>query len=75
MLVDTHAHLDFPEFSGDVDAVLSRAKEAGVSRIIAIGTTLQSSRNAINLAEQYPEVYAVIGIHPTSASKEREDFF
>ncbi len=74
MLVDTHAHLDFPEFAGDVDAVLSRAKEAGVSRIIVIGTTLESSRQAIKFAELYPEVFAVIGIHPTSASKEREDF-
>jgi TatD DNase family protein len=74
MLVDTHAHLDFPEFAGDVDTVLRRAKDAGVSRIIAIGTTLQSSRNAINFAEQHPEIYAVVGIHPTSVSKEREDF-
>jgi TatD DNase family protein len=74
MLIDTHAHLDFPEFAGDLDAVLLRAKEAGVSRIIAIGTTLQSSRNAINLADRYPEIYAVIGIHPTSVSAEREDF-
>jgi TatD DNase family protein len=74
MLVDTHAHLDFPEFDGDVEAVLRRAKDAGVSKIIAIGTTLQSSRNAIHLAERYPEIYAVVGIHPTSVSKERADF-
>ena len=74
MLVDTHAHLDFPEFVGDLEAVLRRAKEAGVSRIIAIGTTLQSSRNAIHFAEQHPEIYAVVGIHPTSVSEEREDF-
>src|SRR5580700_3181736 len=74
MLIDTHAHLDFPEFAGDVEAVLSRAKDAGVSRIIAIGTTLQSSRTAINFAEQYPEIYAVVGIHPTSVSEEGEDF-
>jgi TatD DNase family protein len=66
--------LDFPEFAGDLEAVLSRAKEAGVSRIIAIGTTLHSSRAAINFAEQYPEIYAVVGIHPTSVSEEREDF-
>jgi TatD DNase family protein len=74
MLVDTHAHLDFPEFAGDVDAVIQRAKEAGVSRIITIGTTLQSSRAAIRLAEEHPEIFAVIGIHPTSASEEKEDF-
>jgi TatD DNase family protein len=74
MLVDTHAHLDFPEFAGDVDAVIQRAKEAGVSRIIAIGTTLQSSRTAIRFAEEHPEIFAVVGIHPTSASEEKEDF-
>jgi TatD DNase family protein len=74
MLIDTHAHLDFPEFADDLDAVLRRAKDAGVSRIIAIGTTLQSSRNAIHFAEQHPEIYAVVGIHPGSASREREDF-
>ncbi|MBV9106596.1 MAG: TatD family hydrolase [Verrucomicrobia bacterium] len=74
MLVDTHAHLDFPEFAGDFDAVLRRAKDAGVLKILAIGTTLQSCRNAINLAERYPEIYAVVGIHPTSVSEEQEDF-
>jgi TatD DNase family protein len=74
MLVDTHAHLDFPEFAGDFDAVLHRAKDAGVSRIIAIGTTLQSCRNAISFAERHPEIYAVVGIHPTSVSGEQEDF-
>jgi TatD DNase family protein len=74
MLVDTHAHLDFPEFAGEVDVIVDRAKAAGVSRIIVIGTTLKSSRQAILFAEQYPEVYAVVGIHPTSVSEEREDF-
>ena len=74
MLVDTHAHLDFPEFAGEVDAVVARAREAGVSRIIVIGTTLESSRQALRFAEQYPGVYAVVGIHPTSVSREREDF-
>lgn len=74
MLIDTHAHLDFPEFAGDLDAVLQRAKEAGVGRIIAIGTTLKSSRNAIAFAEQHPEIYAVVGIHPNSVTEERGDF-
>jgi TatD DNase family protein len=74
MLIDTHAHLDFPEFAGDIDSVLRRAKDAGVAKIIAIGTTLRSSRAAIVFAEQHPEVYAVVGIHPTSVSEERPDF-
>jgi TatD DNase family protein len=74
MLVDTHAHLDFSEFAADLEAVLRRAKEAGVSKIIAIGTTLQSCRNAIHFAERHPEIYAAVGIHPTSVTAEPEDF-
>ena len=74
MLVDTHAHLDFPEFEGEVDAVVNRAKDAGVGKIIVIGTTLRSSRQAIDFAEKYPEVFAVVGIHPTSVSEEGGDF-
>src|SRR6202048_2164256 len=75
MLIDTHAHLDFPEFAEDLDDVLLRAKQAGVERIITIGRALQSSRKAIQLAERYPQIYASVGIHPNSASQEREDFF
>jgi len=74
MLIDTHAHLDFPEFAEDLDHVLLRAKEASIERIITIGTSLESSRKAIQLAERYPQIYASVGIHPNSASQEREDF-
>jgi TatD DNase family protein len=73
-LTDTHAHLDFPEFADDLDAVLRRAKEAGVTRIITIGTSVESSLNAVRLAESYPEVYAAVGIHPNSAIKAPDDF-
>ena len=64
MLIDTHAHLDFPEFRDDLEAVLVRAKEAGVTRIITIGTSIEGSRNAIRLAESHPCVFAAVGIHP-----------
>jgi TatD DNase family protein len=74
MLIDTHAHLDFLELAEDLDHVLLRAKQASVERIITIGTTLQSSRKAIQLAERYPQIYASVGIQPNSASQEREDF-
>jgi TatD DNase family protein len=74
MLIDTHAHLDLPEFAENLDRVLLRAKQAGVERIITIGTTLQSSRRAIELAERYPQIYVSVGIHPNSACREREDF-
>lgn len=66
MLIDTHAHLDYPDFVPDFGEVMQRANEAGVSRIITIGTSLASSRRAVELAEAHPNIYAVIGVHPTS---------
>lgn len=74
MLIDTHAHLDYPDFAGDLDEVMVRAEEAGVERIITIGTGLESSRRAIALAERYPQVRAVVGIHPTNVQEEPADF-
>jgi TatD DNase family protein len=69
MLIETHAHLDYPDFAPDFEHVLHRATEAGVTRIITIGTSVESSRRAIDLAEKYPKVFAVIGVHPTYAAK------
>ena len=73
MLVETHAHLDYPDFASDLDDVLRRATEAGVTRIITIGTSLSSSRRAIDLAENHSNIYAVIGVHPTYAEEAEED--
>jgi TatD DNase family protein len=73
MLVETHAHLDYADFAADFDDVLRRANEAGVTRIITIGTSIESSRRAVELAEKYPSVYAVIGVHPTYAEQAGED--
>ena len=73
MLIETHAHLDFPDFANDLDDVLRRAAEAGVTRIITIGTSLDSSRRAIDLAEKYPGIYAAIGVHPTYVEEAEED--
>lgn len=74
MVVDTHAHLDFPDFTHDLVEVISRASQAGVGRIITIGTSLASSRAAIALADQFDEVFASVGIHPNSVVTEPEDF-
>jgi len=75
MIIDTHAHLDYPDFAEDFDGVLARAQEAGVTRIITIGTGIASSRRAIALAEKYAQVYAVVGVHPTNVlEEETEDF-
>ena len=66
MLIDTHAHLDYADFAADFGDVLGRAKDAGVTRVITIGTSIESSRRAVALAETHANVYAVIGVHPTS---------
>jgi TatD DNase family protein len=73
MLVETHAHLDYPDFAADFDDVLHRATEAGVTRIVTIGTSIESSRKAVTLAEKHENVFAVIGVHPTSAIEAEED--
>ena len=64
VLTDTHAHLDFPEFDRQIDAVIARAREAGVHRIITIGIGRESCRKSIALAEKYDYVFAVVGLHP-----------
>ncbi len=73
MLIDTHAHLDYPDFQADFAEVLRRATDAGVDRILTIGTSLASSRQAVELAEAHPNIYAVIGVHPTSEDDGIED--
>jgi TatD DNase family protein len=64
---DTHAHLDYPDFTSDLPEVVGRAQAAGISRIISIGTNVESSRRAIALAERFDCVYAVAGWHPSDA--------
>src|SRR6476469_5836970 len=73
MLVETHAHLDYSDFANDFDDVLRRATEAGVTRILTIGTSIESSRRAIALGEKYPNIFAVIGVHPTYAGEAPDD--
>jgi TatD DNase family protein len=72
-LVETHAHLDYPDFAADFDDVLRRATEAGVTRIITIGTSLESSRRAVELAGKYANIFAVIGVHPSYVEESEED--
>ncbi len=64
MFTDTHAHLSFPELADDLDGVLNRALAAGVTRIISIGTDLESSRRTIEIAGHCDSVYAAVGLHP-----------
>ncbi len=66
-LIDTHAHLDFPEFTDRIPAVIQRARQAGVSRIVTIGIDIETSRKASLIALENEEVYASAGIHPHAA--------
>lgn len=73
-LIESHAHLDFPDFNEDRDAVLARAREAGIAKIVTIGTDLASSRRALELADAHEEVWATVGIHPNEAAAAPDDF-
>ena len=70
MLTDTHAHLDFAEFDGQLDAVITRAREAGVHRIITVGIDRESCRKSLAIAEKYNSVFAVVGLHPCNVLDE-----
>jgi TatD DNase family protein len=70
---DTHAHLDYPDYAADLPQVIERAQAAGITKIIAIGTDLESSSRAVKLGEQYPGVFAAIGWHPTNAPEAPDD--
>ena len=71
-LFDTHAHLHFPGFDEDRDAVLARARAAGVRRMVTIGTDGETSRAALALADRHPDVWATAGVHPHDAAESDE---
>jgi len=71
-LVDTHAHLHDAAFASDREAVLARARAAGVARILSVGTDRGSARDAVALAAAQPDVYAAVGIHPHDAGQADE---
>src|SRR5690349_13566674 len=62
---DTHAHLDYPDYKPDFAQVLERAQAAGITRMLSIGTNLESSRRAMALAEAHDCIFAVVGWHPS----------
>lgn len=68
-MIDVHCHLNFKAFSQDFDEVIKRAQENGVEIIINTGTSLESSQQAVELAEKYDNLYAIVGIHPHHADK------
>ncbi len=70
---DTHAHLDYPDFASELPDVIERAQSAGITRIISIGTDLESSRRAVALSDRFDAVFAVAGWHPSDALRAPEN--
>ena len=70
MLVDSHCHLDFPDFASELDAVVARARAAGIGRLVTISTQVKKLPQVIAVAERFPEVFCSVGTHPHSAKDE-----
>lgn len=71
---DTHAHLGYPDFAEELPELMARAKAAGITKIVTVGTDLESSRRALKIAEAFPQVYAAVGWHPSDAPDAPEDW-
>ena len=70
MLVDSHCHLDFPDFAAELDAVAARARAAGIGRIVTISTRVKKHAQVLAIAEKYPEIFCSVGTHPHNAQEE-----
>jgi TatD DNase family protein len=70
MLVDSHCHLDFPDFASELDAVVARARAAGLARMVTISTRVRRFAGVLSIAERFPEVYCSVGTHPHYAHEE-----
>jgi TatD DNase family protein len=69
MLIDTHAHLSYPEFADDLSDIIKRAAAAGVAKIVSISTDLESARQTLKIAQQHDGVFAAVGLHPGEVPK------
>src|SRR5256886_17053662 len=70
MLVDSHCHLDFPDFAEDLDAIVARAETAGIGRIVTISTRVKRLGGLLPITERFPMVYCSVGTHPHLADEE-----
>lgn len=71
-MIDIHCHLNFPQFEKDIDEVIKRATDAGVEKIVNVGTSIKESEKVIGLSEKYDNLYAIVGVHPHDADKLEE---
>jgi len=74
-LIDSHAHIYGPEFTGDFDSMMQRAADAGIGTIIVVGADLESSIQAAELAQKHPNLFAAVGIHPHDAAGVTEECY
>ena len=72
MLIDSHCHLDFNDFEDDIEEILNRAKENGVTAILDAGNNIGELPNQLKLAERYPFIYTAVGVHPHEAASYQE---
>ena len=72
MLIDSHCHLDFPEFEAELDAVVARARAAGIDRIVTISTRVHRHAQVLAIAERFPDVFCSVGTHPHNAQEETD---
>jgi TatD DNase family protein len=72
MLIDSHCHLDFPDFADEVDAVVERARAAGIERLVSISTRVRRHAGLRAIADRFSEVYCSIGTHPHYAHEEAD---
>jgi TatD DNase family protein len=70
MLVDSHCHLDFPDFASELDAVVARARAAGIGRIVTISTRVRRHAQVLAIAEKFPDIFCSVGTHPHNAHEE-----
>ncbi len=70
MLIDSHCHLDFPDFAAELDAVILRARQAGIGRMVTICTRVRRQAEVLAIAERFPDVYCSVGTHPHYAHEE-----
>lgn len=72
MLIDSHCHLDFPEFTSDLDGVIERARRVGVDRLITISTRVVRFDAIASIADRHPDVFCTVGTHPHQAADESD---
>ncbi len=70
MLIDSHCHLDFPDFAAELDAVVLRARQAGIGRMVTISTRVRRQGEVLAIAERFPDVFCSVGTHPHYAHEE-----